>query len=254
DLGTRRRGAAGARIERGLFLKVVAAELVTFEHAEGAVVDARRRHDDNPPETADIMALFAGRSLESLPSISEDAPRGTMAPRPHAPRISSNRLRPHRIRDDVPPNRPALRHPTTPANLKDPAEQRRRKKHPFDTNRTEANFDSSITTRPAPAIPHRKKRECRRSSHLVRHPTYPMPECGATHAPCHARRHSRARHRHLAKRPACRCEPVFSVSGRSEMNRLKRILNDQTIRENRASQARPREENHLDGVPPDKGK
>ncbi|KGD54374.1 hypothetical protein X962_5610 [Burkholderia pseudomallei MSHR7343] len=66
--------------------------------------------------------------------------------------------------------------------------------------------------------------------------------------------HSRARHRHLAKRPACRCEPVFSVSGRSEMNRLKRILNDQTIRENRASQARPREENHLDGVPPDKGK
>ncbi|VBE79489.1 Uncharacterised protein [Burkholderia pseudomallei] len=133
-------------------------------------------------------------------------------------------------------------------------------------------FDSSITTRPAPAIPHRKKREYRRSSHLVRHPTYPMPECGATHAPCHAQRpprrsgrelashippaaaHSRARHRHLAKRPACRCEPVFSVSGRSEMNRLKRILNDQTIRENRASQARPRKENHLDGVPPDKGK
>ncbi|KGS92303.1 hypothetical protein X963_5345 [Burkholderia pseudomallei MSHR7498] len=263
---------AGARIWRGLFLKVVAAELVTFEHAEGAVVDARRRHDDNPPKTADIMALFAERSLESLPSISEDAPRGTMAPHPHAPRISSNRLRPHRIRDDVPPNRPALRHPTTPANLKDPAEQRRLKKRPFDTNRTEANFDSSITTRPAPAIPHRKKRECRRSSHLVRHPTYPMPECGATHAPCHAQRpprrsgrelashippaaaHSRARHRHLAKRPACRCEPVFSVSGRSEMNRLKRILNDQTIRENRASQARPREENHLDGVPPDKGK
>ncbi|WP_157726738.1 hypothetical protein [Burkholderia pseudomallei] len=55
---------------------------MTFEHAEGAVVDARRRHDDNPPETADIMALFAGRSLESLPSISEDAPRGTMAPVP----------------------------------------------------------------------------------------------------------------------------------------------------------------------------
>ncbi|WP_243864499.1 hypothetical protein [Burkholderia pseudomallei] len=177
---------AGARIWRGLFLKVVAAELVTFEHAEGAVVDARRRHDDNPPKTA--------------------------------------------------------------------------------------AFDSSITTRPAPAIPHRKKRECRRSSHLVRHPTYPMPECGATHAPCHAQRpprrsgrelashippaaaHSRARHRHLAKRPACRCEPVFSVSGRSEMNRLKRILNDQTIRENRASQARTRKENHLDGVPPDKGK
>ncbi|CAJ3922875.1 Uncharacterised protein [Burkholderia pseudomallei] len=189
---------AGARIWRGLFLKVVAAELVTFEHAEDAVVDARRRHDDNPPETADIMALFAGRSLESLPSISEDAPRGTMAPRPHAPRISSNRLRPHRIRDDVPPNRPALRHPTTPANLKDPAEQRRRKKHPFDTNRTEATFDSSITTRPAPAIPHRKKRECRRSSHLVRHPTYPMPECGATHAPCHAQRPPRRSGRELA--------------------------------------------------------
>ncbi|WP_229656837.1 hypothetical protein [Burkholderia pseudomallei] len=42
---------ASARIWRGLFLKVVAAELVTFEHTEGAVVDARRRHDDNPPKT-----------------------------------------------------------------------------------------------------------------------------------------------------------------------------------------------------------
>ncbi|KGW89929.1 hypothetical protein Y034_1180 [Burkholderia pseudomallei MSHR449] len=59
-------------------------------------------------------------------------------------------------------------------------------------------FDSSITTRPAPAIPHRKKRECRRSSHLVRHPTYPMSECGATHAPCHAQRPPRRSGRELA--------------------------------------------------------
>ncbi|WP_254448171.1 hypothetical protein [Burkholderia pseudomallei] len=52
---------AGARIWRGLFLKVVAAELVTFEHAEGAVVDARRRHDDNPPKTLSIHRLPRGQ-------------------------------------------------------------------------------------------------------------------------------------------------------------------------------------------------
>ncbi|EIP89471.1 hypothetical protein A33K_13050 [Burkholderia humptydooensis MSMB43] len=44
------------------------------------------------------------------------------------------------------------------------------------------------------------------------------------------------------------------LSGPARMNRLKGILNDQTIRENRAPPVRMRKENRLDGVPPDKGK
>ncbi|WP_241688940.1 hypothetical protein [Burkholderia pseudomallei] len=179
---------AGARIWRGLFLKVVAAELVTFEHTEGAVVDARRRHDDNPPKTRCL-------SIHRLP-------RG-QPPQYHIAKSANT---------DAAAISSGIPHTRCP----------------------------NAARRMRPAMHNGPRAEAAASSRAIYRPP--------------AAAHSRARHRHLAKRPACRCEPVFSVSGRSEMNRLKRILNDQTIRENRASQARPREENHLDGVPPDKGK
>ncbi|GAA5241061.1 hypothetical protein BMMON2_38830 [Burkholderia mallei] len=107
---------AGARIWRGLFLKVVAAELVTFEHAEGAVVDARRRHDDNPPKTRclSIHRLPRGQPPQYHIAKSANADAAAISsgiPHTRCPN-AARRMRPA-MHNGPAPKRPRAREPYT---------------------------------------------------------------------------------------------------------------------------------------------
>lgn len=169
---------AGARIWRGLFLKVVAAELVTFEHAEGAVVDARRRHDDNPPKTrchrgtvcraltrelaVDIRrraardhgppSPCAAHFVESPQAAPDTRRRPAKPPRPSA---SDDACKPERSRRTTPPKKTSIRYEP------DRSEFRFIDYHaasPRNTTSQKARMPTQQPSRPASHIPDARMR------------------------------------------------------------------------------------------------